>query len=216
MRRLLHDSQNADINGLYDITKHKYLHEDYIIKASKTKKHGSKLLQTAMNGKVNHHLESLCEQSAIIKVLKGKLTGADIDRWFKLISPLCKNLFMFARKALIFCLANNSNLFRWKKSNSEKCNLCERKQTQLHVLSNCSVAANEKRYTWRHNNVLTTLSHYMMQLREDGYTIYVDLEGKKNPAGLFKTFRPDMVIRKNDDITVIEYTIFRSLIGSVK
>ena len=57
-RKLLHDSQNADIDGLYDITKHKYLLEGYNKNLYNETACPSKLLQTVMNGKVNNHLET--------------------------------------------------------------------------------------------------------------------------------------------------------------
>ena len=117
------------------------------------------------------------------------------------------NIYKFARKALIFCLANNSNLKRWNKSTTDKCYLCDKKQTQLHVLSNCIVSVNEKHYTWRHNNVLKTLSTYIMQLQQHGYELYIDIDGYSNPSQLFNSFRPDAVIRKGDHFVVLELTV---------
>ena len=116
-------------------------------------------------------------------------------------------MFSFSRKALVFCLANKSNLFRWKKSDTNACTFCQKPETQLHVLSNCSIAANQNRYTWRHNSVLRTLSNYVMQLQQYGYKIFIDLDGYSSPSSLFKSCRPDVVLLKDDEITVIELTV---------
>ena len=135
------------------------------------------LKNTNINEKVTKHLDELKEQSVIMKVLQENLSSRELQKWFEMITPLMANIYKFARKALIFCLANNSNLKRWNKSTTDKCYLCDKKQTQLHVLSNCIVSVNEKRYTWRHNSVLKTLLTYIMQLQQHGYELYIDIDG---------------------------------------
>lgn len=116
-------------------------------------------------------------------------------------------LFNFGCKALVFCLANKSNLHRWKRVDSDKCDLCFQKQTQLHVLSNCSVAVNQKRYTWRHDSILYTLFFYILQLQQYDFNVLVDLEGYSSTASLFKSLCPDLVFTKGDDMTVVELTV---------
>ena len=211
MRRLLKNSKNHDITGMYNLTKSKFLNEERILRSETSKKKSSKMLQSELNNKVSEHFDNLSEQNAITKVLKLYLTSKEITLWYDMTKLLPKNLFNFGRKALIFCLANNCNLYRWKRIESDKCELCHQKQTQMHVLSNCSSAANEKRYTCRHDSILYTLFTYMLQLKQHGYSVFVDLEGYSSTATLFKSLRPDMVIIKNDELTAIELTVCSEL-----
>ena len=58
----------------------------------------------------------------------------DIQSWQILVKRLPINIHNFCCRYLVMNLANNSNLKRWKISNSELCSLCTKKQTQLHAL----------------------------------------------------------------------------------
>ena len=119
-------------------------------------------------------------------------------------------------------LANNSNLKRWKISNSELCSLCTKKQTQLNVFNHCLQALN--RYTWRHNSIIQTFSDHLLKRASYKFRLYADIEGLENPATLFKSrlqsltttgpqqndlshrARPDIAIEIRDTLTVIELT----------
>ena len=119
-------------------------------------------------------------------------------------------------------LANNSNLKRWKISNSELCSLCTMKQTQLPIFNHCLPALN--RYTWRHNSIMQTFCNHMLKKASYDFSLYVDIEGFENPATLFKSrqqsltttgpqqndllhrARPDIAIEIRDALTVIELT----------
>ena len=70
------------------------------------------------------------------------------------------NVFTFSRKALVFSLANKTNLLRWKKVTSDKCDLGNNKQTQLHILNHCTTAILDGRFRWKHNSVLFTMWYY--------------------------------------------------------
>ena len=72
-----------------------------------------------------------------------------------------KNIYVFVRRALIYSLPNNYNLYRWEKIEAASCDLCSVRQTQRHMLSNCSVAVEEGRYTWRHDSILYTMLRYL-------------------------------------------------------
>ena len=70
----------------------------------------------------------------------------------KIYDHVPKNLYVFTRKAIVFSLANGTNLGRWKKVASNQCGLCKsNKQTQIHMLNNCPTAVQSGRYTWRHD-----------------------------------------------------------------
>ena len=97
---------------------------------------------------------NLKEQNVIINNLQKLCDVTTIISWQKLCERLPKNVFIFSKKALVFSLPNNSNLKCWAKIPSDQCNLCQQKQTQLHVLNNRPVSANSERYLWRHNSML--------------------------------------------------------------
>ena len=116
-----------------------------------------------------------------------------------------KNIYVFIRKALIFSLPNNTNLKRCGKVESDSCGVCgTQRQTQLHMLAICSVAATEGRYTWRHDSILFTLLQFLSQLSLYGFELYGDLDGYRRTSEIFQTFRPDIALIKNGVVYVIE------------
>ena len=85
----------------------------------------------------------------------------DIQSWQILVKRLPINIHNFCRRCLVMSLANNSNLKRWKISDSELCSLCTKKQTQLHVFNHYLQALN--RYTWRHNSIIQTFCNHLLK-----------------------------------------------------
>ena len=145
------------------------------------------------------------EQNVIINNLQKLCDVTTIISWQKLCERLPKNILIFAKKALVFSLPNNSNLKRWGKSSSDKCNLCQQKQTQPDVINNCLVSANSDRYLLRHNSILNTQHHYVSQV--DGFDIFVHLPRYENLSNVFyDAVRPDIVLKRNHHIVVIELT----------
>ena len=51
-------------------------------------------------------------------------------------------------------LPTQTNLCIWKLSEDPLCKLCGKRATLEHVLSACTKALADGRYTWRHNKVL--------------------------------------------------------------
>ena len=95
----------------------------------------------------------LKEQNALISYLVSDITTKkQISSWQSLITRLPVNIYTFSRRYLTSCLANGSNLKRWKFSINGNCGLCNKLQTQLHVFNNCVETLD--RYDWRHNSVL--------------------------------------------------------------
>ena len=146
----------------------------------------------------------------------------DIQSWQILVKRLPINIHNFCCMYLVINLANNSNLKRWKISNSELCSLCTKKQTQVHVFNHCLQALN--RYTWRHNSIIQTFCNHLLKTACYDFCLYADIEGFENPATLFKSqqqsltttglqqsdllhhARPDIAIETRDILTVIELT----------
>ena len=54
-------------------------------------------------------------------------------------------------------------------------------QTLLHILSYCSDALDQGRYTWRHNSVLNTIIKLVSPLLDPTYRLYSDLPGLEAP-----------------------------------
>ena len=161
-------------------------------------------------------------QCILIKQIIEVSMVKDIQSWQILVKRLPINIHNFCRRYLVISLANNSNLKRWKISNSELCSLCTMKQTQLHVFNHCLPALN--RYTWRHNSIMQTFCNHMLKKASYDFCLYADFEGFENPTTLFKSrqqsltttgpqqndllhrARPDIVIEMWDTLTVIQLT----------
>ena len=128
--------------------------------------------------------------------------------WQKLLERIPSNIFCFARKALIFCLPNKSNLFRWKLADSNECVMCKRAETMLHVFSNCQMYL--ERYKWRHDSILQLIANKIYRSDTDKLIeLFVDCENSQYrcPSDLFESLRPDLVVTKANTVTVLELTV---------
>ena len=130
-----------------------------------------------------------------------------INMWQALAKRLPSNIFNFCRKALILCLPDKSNLYRWKITGDNLCFLCHHMQTQLHVLSNCEISLN--RYTWRHDSVLNSLLQQFPKILKASSKIYCDSNKLQynTTSQEFTTQRSDIAILDGDQMIVIELTI---------
>jgi hypothetical protein len=90
-------------------------------------------------------------------------------------------------------LPTADNLKRWGKCTSDVCKVCKglEKQTLNHVLSSCSIALEQSRYTWRHDSVLRTICDFIGAHLRDGLILFSDLTGRS--AGNGGTFPPDII-----------------------
>ena len=64
----------------------------------------------------------------------------------------------FAINTAVDVLPHNANLYLWKKRKDPSCPLCHENQSLLHVLNNCSVARDSRRYDIRHDSVLRVIA----------------------------------------------------------
>ena len=71
----------------------------------------------------------------------------------------------------------------------------------MHILSNCQVALDQGRYTWRHNSVLSNIIHLIRPKLAPGAKLFSDLAGFLAPGGgsipphvLVTNQKPDIVI----------------------
>ena len=86
----------------------------------------------------------------------------------------------FVLNASIDTLPTAVNFKRWKKSPSDVCKLCKGRQNTNPVLNGCKVALNTKRYTWRHNLILSYLVSCVDTLK---YKVHSDLPGHQAAGG---------------------------------
>ena len=132
-----------------------------------------------------------------------------ITAWNNLANNLPKNIYSFLRRAMILALPTNKNLKTWNLIPTEYCPLCNGSvNTQHHILNNCTAAANQHRYLWRHNSVLNTIVYYLMSILDSSMRLYVDIPGYLSPEDLFVSgSRPDLVLVTSDCIFALELTV---------
>ena len=137
-RKILKASDSKEIQEFYNISRTKYINEDVILQIE-TPKNAKNNLTMATIKTILKDLSSLKEQNAIMNAVAEHCSSNFITLWQKVCDHLPKNLYVFTRKAIVFSLANSTNLARWKKVASNQCGLCKsNKQTQIHhMLNNC-------------------------------------------------------------------------------
>ena len=118
----------------------------------------------------------------------------------------------FLMSAAIDTLPTAANLFKWKKTTSNKCKLCKSIQTTRHILNICKFSLENGKFLWRHNNIV----NYVLQcLDQAKFTIYSDLPGHTVGAGsippeiCITTQKPDIVIidKKQKILHIFELTV---------
>src|SRR6218665_1231426 len=117
--------------------------------------------------------------------------------------------FTFVRKAFQQQLSTAAKLFRWKKTDSDKCPLCGDRQTNKQTLNNCASPSALARYKRRHDGILEILAQWITSMvREEGQ-VFVDLVGHPNNqiADIFTSLRPDIVVKHRKRISTLELTI---------
>ena len=101
----------------------------------------------------------------------------------------------FALNAAVDVLPHNVNLHFWKKRNDSFCPLCHEKQSLLHILNNCSVARDARRYNQRHDSVLQAIAAAVRDNIPSTSTLTVDINDSYTfPLHIVSTdLRPDLV-----------------------
>ena len=101
----------------------------------------------------------------------------------------------FALNAAVDVLPHNSNLHLWKKRKDPSCPLCGSNQSLLHVLNNCSVARDARRYNTRHDAVLSVIAAVVKPNIPQTSTLTVDIgDSYSFPLHIVDTdLRPDLV-----------------------
>ena len=125
--------------------------------------------------------------------------------WKSFMWDIPQGVLKFAINAGINTLPSADNLKRWGKRVSDRCAFCGNIQTLAHILSNCSSALEQGRFTWRHDSVLKSIVSFASAQLRNGFTLYSDLHGFQAPHGgvippniLVTTLRPDVFIVNED------------------
>ena len=120
------------------------------------------------------------------------------------------NHYSFCRKALLQVLPTESNLHRWKKSENPYCRLCNKIQSNLHVLSNCSSIPSLERYKSRHDNSLKLLADWIYSSKPFEASLFGDShDSSLDPIEcvFLPSVRPDLILLDDSKIAVLELTI---------
>ena len=121
--------------------------------------------------------------------------------WRSYLWDVPRGILKFAMNAGLNTLPTLDNLKRWGKRVSDRCPFCGNTQTLLHILSNCQVALDQGRFTWRHNSVLSNIIALIKPVLNPGLRLYSDIPGFLAPGGgsvpphvLVTNLKPDIFI----------------------
>ena len=98
---------------------------------------------------------------------------------------------------------------------SDRCGFCGNIQTLAHILSNCSVALEQGRFTWRHDSVLNSIVLFVNSKLRPGFSLFSDLTGFQSPNGgvipphvLVTPLRPDLFLinEQSKEVVLFELT----------
>ena len=95
--------------------------------------------------------------------------------WSQTVLSLSDRVLSFSLNSIQDTLPHKVNLKRWHISDNSDCPLCGKYQTVQHVLNNCSKALVDKRYTWRHNSILSKLYNFILCHLCESWKKIVDL-----------------------------------------
>ena len=141
--------------------------------------------------------------------------------WSKAVQALPQNTLKFALNASLDTLLHNNNLHLWKKRSSSMCQLCHQpNQSLIHVLNNCSMALQLRRYNERHDEVLKVIANSIQNILPSTTKLTTDLGGEYHfPSHVAPTdLGPDIVWWDTSrTITLIELTVcFESCFDAAK
>ena len=121
--------------------------------------------------------------------------------WRSYLYDVSRGKLKFAINAGLNTLPSMDNLKRWGKRVSDRCAFCGNTQTLAHILSNCNVALDQGRFTWRHDSVLRTIIEVISPSLSSGMRLFSDMDGFLAPGGgsippniLVTALRPDIFI----------------------
>ena len=218
----LKNNINQEMQQIWQATHHKHIEIDSLM-ANRTLDESLKEHKLQGQHKSKSHVESLISQGIISNSIDGVISNKLIQEWSNATWALPECIFQFTRKSLLQLLPTAANLHRWKRSDNPSCSLCQRgiRQTNKHVLSNCSSPSALTRYTKRHDAILSIIVQWIQSQNPKNSTIHADIDDADlNPiVEVFQpNVRPDLVIVQNRQIFVLELTVCHetNLVNSFK
>ena len=205
----LHRSNDEECHSLWKLSSEKNIYIDSIITKSSTKKAAKQILTKEQSKRKMEHINSLSIQGKLISAITEEFSKSVITKWTRNLDKLATQMFNFVRKALQQQLPTASNLQRWGKTTDSNCPLCQKIQTNKHVLSNCGSSVALERYKTRHDSILTILVDWIRMNVKPGLETFADLEDKEyRPLSeLFQSLRPDMAVLGPSSIDTLELTV---------
>ena len=165
-------------------------------------------IQEDVDGYWREKISSLVMQGDFLSLLIEEDTCVT---WKSFIWSVPRGVAKFAINAGLNTLPSADNLKRWGKRTSDLCTVCSlgRKQTLNHILSYCSVALEQGRYTWRHNSVLRTIDDFIRPNLKECYELFTDLDGLGAGNVLATNQRPDIFLinRQLRKVIIFELTV---------
>ena len=158
---------------------------------------------------MSEHVKTLTKQGDFLQI--GLAERGDVI-WKSFIYNMKKGTLKFYLNSVSNTLPTGNNLLQWGKATSDRCKLCQNRETTCHVLNGCKVALDQGKYTWRHDSILQYVAD---SLDESKYSFYVDIPGKQHSNGgtmptelLITALRPDITIldKKNKTFAIFELT----------
>lgn len=209
LRNYLKLSNDDDVKFLWLETKNSYQKIDNMLPESDVIKSTLKSFNKSQQESNFAHLISLQCQGIVMKAVNEHIPATQILNWSRITEKLPEVLYKFVRKYIIQQLPTNTNLVRWGKTSNALCPLCNARQTNKHVLSNCSSISALKRYTDRHNKVLSIIVENIKAVLGADEKLFADLtkESVQPMSILFNSLRPDIAILHKNKIEVLELTV---------
>jgi len=151
-------------------------------------------------------VQKLPKQGEMIRATSSETAAV----WAKAVQALPPNTMKFALNAAHDSLPHNVYLHMWKKRDSPNCPLCGERQSLLHVLNNCSVARDLRRYNHRHDAVLQEIVNFVKLKLPPATNLTADINEYAFPTHIVSTdLRPDIVWwdDQQKSLMLIELTI---------
>ena len=203
-------NSQPDINQIWTNSNHRHTAIDSIIVENDSCADALKQLKDQQIQQAKEHFHSLELQGVVSKIIIENISDANIILWNKITVSLSQSLFLFCRKALLQVLPTELNLHRWKKSENPYCRLCNKIQSNLHVLLNCSSIPSLERYKSRHDNILKLLADWIYSSKPSASSLFGDLQDSSlDPIDcvFLPSVRPDLILLDDSKIAVLELTI---------
>ena len=160
-----------------------------------------------VNTSLLQHMQSLERQGHMSRCTDPKCALV----WSTVVQSLPEEQMKFSLNAAVDVLPHNANLHLWKKRKDPACPLCDNNQSLLHVLNNCAVARDLRRYNVRHDGVLKEIAAAIQPYLSPTSVLSVDIhDNYEFPLHIVPTdLRPDIVWwdSRNRSLCLVELTV---------